>query len=45
MSRKLIGNATVLPFTYQPSGDINLTAQKADVLIEDDRILESLPSN
>lgn len=43
MSRKLIRNATVLPFTYQPSGDLDLTAQKADVLIEDDRILEVSP--
>ncbi|MBE9078926.1 hypothetical protein IQ241_16770 [Romeria aff. gracilis LEGE 07310] len=40
MPRQLIRNATVLPFTHQPSGELDLTVQKADVLVEDDRIME-----
>ena len=34
----LIKNATVLPFTRQANGSLNLEPQIADVLIEGDRI-------
>lgn len=43
MSRQLIRNATVLPFNPQINGELNLTPQSADVLVQDDRILEVAP--
>ncbi len=43
MSLKLIRNATVLPFTASPNGAVDLTPQLADVLVQDDRIVEVAP--
>ena len=43
MSLKLIRNATVLPFTASPNGPVDLTPQLADVLVQDDRIVEVAP--
>ncbi|MCU0568315.1 MAG: amidohydrolase family protein [Oculatellaceae cyanobacterium Prado106] len=40
----LIRNATVLPFTLQSSGSLDLTPQKTDVWIEGDRITQVAPS-
>ncbi len=40
----LIKNATVLPFTPQPDGSLDLTPRTADVLIEGDRIAQVAPS-
>lgn len=44
MASVLIRNATVLPFTRQPSGDLNLSPQTADVLVENDQIVQVAPS-
>ena len=40
VSTYLIKNATVLPFTLQANGALNLTARTMDVLIEQDRIAQ-----
>ncbi len=40
----LIRNATVLPFTPQLDGSLDLSPQTADVLVEGDRIMQVAPS-
>ena len=43
MTRQLIRNATVLPFTPQANGNLDLTPRVADILLQDDRIVEVAP--
>jgi 5-methylthioadenosine/S-adenosylhomocysteine deaminase len=40
----LIRNATILPFTLQPDGHLNLSPQTADVWVENDRITQVAPA-
>jgi 5-methylthioadenosine/S-adenosylhomocysteine deaminase len=40
MNRVLIRNATVLPFTQQSNGNLDLLPKAADVLVENDRIVQ-----
>ena len=44
MIRKLIRNATVLPFTRQTDGSLDLSPRPVDVLIEGDRIAQIAPT-
>jgi 5-methylthioadenosine/S-adenosylhomocysteine deaminase len=43
MTSVLIRNATILPFTLQPDGSLNLSPQTADVWVENDRIVQVAP--
>ncbi|MBD1868778.1 amidohydrolase family protein [Leptolyngbya sp. FACHB-671] len=44
MLRKLIRNATVLPFTQQADGSLDLSPQCVDILVEGDRISQVAPN-
>jgi cytosine/adenosine deaminase-related metal-dependent hydrolase len=43
MAAVLVRKATVLPFTPQANGTLDLSAQVADVFVEDDRIMQVAP--